>query len=306
MNGPCGVLPIDKPGGMTSHDVVARVRRALSTKRVGHAGTLDPMATGVLVVLVGEATKLEPFLMSADKTYEAELALGAATDTLDVEGAVVGRAPIPEELLAELLRTDAAVAPGPLLRAALDAERARREQVPPAYSAIKVDGQKSYDLARKGAALDLPARAVSVRQLLLDRVTRGDDGAPRLTLRVTTSKGYYVRSLARDLAAQLGTLGHLTALRRLASGGFAVGQAIPLEAARAADLIAMTAALRRSDVPSVTLGSDDVVRIRQGKRVAAPEFEADRVVACLDEAGALVAMARFESGELVVVRGFTA
>ncbi|HTN87108.1 MAG TPA: tRNA pseudouridine(55) synthase TruB, partial [Sorangium sp.] len=158
---PEGVLVIDKPRGPTSHDVVARLRRALGVKRIGHAGTLDPMASGVLVVLVGEATKLAPYLTAQDKRYTARVALGVGTDTLDADGDVTAAAPLPAWLDAELAALAAASGPpgdaalaalAPRIAAALDAERARRAQTPPAYSAIKVAGQRSYALARAGQA----------------------------------------------------------------------------------------------------------------------------------------------------------
>ncbi|MEZ4308272.1 MAG: hypothetical protein R3F14_09535 [Polyangiaceae bacterium] len=141
---PCGVLIADKPRGPTSHDVVAHVRRALRERRVGHAGTLDPMATGVLVVLVGEATKLSPYLTAADKRYVARISFGAATTTLDAEGEVTSQAPVPEELLAELRALgEAALATDGRIAAALDEETARAWQVPPAYSAIQIDGGRA-------------------------------------------------------------------------------------------------------------------------------------------------------------------
>ncbi len=153
-NKPAGVVLIDKPPGMTSHDVVSRMRRRLRTKRVGHAGTLDPMATGLLLVLFGEGTKLEPYLSTADKRYRATVAFGRSTDTFDKEGTTVAEVAPTPALVAELRDLERDLrAPAPLLRAALESELARREQFPPAFSAIKVDGVRSHRLARKGAAL---------------------------------------------------------------------------------------------------------------------------------------------------------
>lgn len=303
MSEPSGVLPVDKPRGPTSHDVVARVRRALGLRRVGHAGTLDPMATGLLLVLVGEATKLEPYLASNAKRYRAELTLGRATDTLDAEGTTLEEAPLDAELAAELDR--AAVTPadlGPRLRAALDAERARREQIPPAFSAIKVAGRKSYDLARAGRAPELAARPITVRALSLIAVR-----PPALELEVEASKGYYVRSLARDLATGLGALGHLSALRRVASGDFSVDEALSLDGlGPGTALVPPRDALARAGVPALALGADEALAVRQGKRLPAPIGVESPTLACVDPDGRLIAIARVEEGALVVARGFTA
>ena len=212
-----GVLIVDKPLKLTSHDVVARARRALGTKRIGHAGTLDPMASGVLVLLAGEATKLAPFLTAHDKRYEAAVTLGAATDTLDAAGSITAEASVPSELLDEIERAIAIAnergplsgadlaEEAPLLRRALEGEQARTEQTPPAYSAIKVGGQRSYDRARSGEAIDLeprPVRVISLRLLPGDIDSGGAAHAarPALNLELEVSKGYYVRSFARAIA----------------------------------------------------------------------------------------------------------
>jgi tRNA pseudouridine55 synthase len=215
-----GVIIVDKPLGPTSHDVVQRIRKTFKTREVGHAGTLDPMATGVLVVAIGEATKLIPYLTAGDKSYDATIRLGVATDTLDAEGKETERAAVPASLD---------------LEAALSIERARTEQIPPAFSAIHANGERAHEKARRGESVDLPPRPVSVRALELVR----HDGDV-LGLRLVVSKGYYVRSLARDLAAALGTVGHLTALRRTRSGAFSLSDVsdtpIPLSLAAARTL----------------------------------------------------------------------
>jgi len=210
-----GLLIIDKPGGMTSHDVVARVRRTLHMKRVGHAGTLDPMATGVLVVGVGKATRLLGHLALGDKDYAATIRLGASTTTDDAEGEVVAEsdAPWSREAL------DLAVAG---LTGAIS-------QVPPAFSAIKVNGQRAYAKARAGEDVELAARTVTVSRFAVTSVDGNDVEAE-----ITCSSGTYIRSLARDIGVALGVGGHLTALRRTRVGPFGVDRAVGLEAFMAA------------------------------------------------------------------------
>jgi tRNA pseudouridine55 synthase len=307
------VLVVDKPSGPTSHDVVARVRRALGTPRVGHAGTLDPMASGVLVVLVGEATKLAPYLTAHEKRYEARVALGRATDTLDADGRVTGEAELPAALSAELERLAAGGA-GPIVESALEGERARTEQVPPAFSAIKVDGERSYARARSGESVELAPRLVAVRLL---RVAGACAPSPpalaHLDLELVVSKGYYVRSLARDLGERLGVLAHLARLRRTASGPFAAERAVQLErppAELAASLVPLAAAAA-AGLPCARLRPGGVERARHGKRLAPADFEApppaesDVPAAWLDEAGRLVAVGVRRGDEYIVERGFT-
>ncbi|MBL8611300.1 MAG: tRNA pseudouridine(55) synthase TruB [Myxococcales bacterium] len=292
-----GVLVIDKPRGPTSHDVVARVRRALKTREVGHAGTLDPMATGVLVVAVGEATKLVPYLTAHDKAYVAELTFGAATDTLDAEGAVTAESPVPADVAAEIARGS-----GPRLDAALAHERARTRQAPPAYSAIKTDGRPAYERARRGEVVELADRDVVVRSIEVV-----GSGPLSLHLQVVVGKGYYVRSLARDLAETLGTLGHLTALRRVRSGPFGEGEAAKLDAPDLAErLLGVERAATRA-LPHVVLAPTAEADARAGRAVALPEGAPAAGVphAWLSEGGALIAVGRREeSGVGRVVRGF--
>jgi len=273
---PEGVLVVDKPGGMTSHDVVARVRRLLGTRRVGHAGTLDPMATGVLVVLVGEATKLGAYLTADDKSYVAKACFGRATDTLDAEGKVTATAEVPAWLAGELrVAGQGSLSGAPRLAEAIAAEIARTSQVPPAYSAIHVDGKRSHDLARAGEAVDLAPREVAVRAI--EVVAAGAPEPPEdpwLTLRVHVAKGYYVRSLARDLGERLGVPAHLTALARTASGAFAIDDAVALDAGAAALRAALipTATAATRALPVGRLTAEGVVRVRQGKRVSPEDF----------------------------------
>jgi tRNA pseudouridine55 synthase len=208
-----GVLLIDKPRGPTSHDVVARLRRTTGERSVGHTGTLDPLATGLLPLVLGRATRLASFLTGGDKTYEATIRLGFATDTDDAEGRQVG------EASAAWPRDDA-------IDRALDEFRGTFEQVPPNHSAKKIGGRKAYDLARRVQAVDLKAVTVTVRSL--ERTTRADD---LVTIRLTTSAGFYVRALARDLGRRLACGGHLAALRRTQSGTFSLTAAIGLDEA---------------------------------------------------------------------------
>ena len=200
-----GVLVCDKPGGMTSHDVVARVRRLAGQRRVGHGGTLDPPATGVLVLALGRATRLLPFLPTEPKRYLAEVAFGAETDTLDATGTVTATA-------------DAAGVGEAGLRAALAGFVGPQLQVPPMVSAIKVGGERLYAKARRGEQVDRVPRPIVISQLGLVGFTAGE--RPRATLEVTCSGGTYVRSLAADLGRALGTLAHLATLRRTAVGRF--------------------------------------------------------------------------------------
>lgn len=266
MGDPSGVLVVDKPQGPTSHDVVRSVRKRLRTREVGHAGTLDPMATGVLVVAVGEATKLVPYLTAADKSYEATVRLGVGTDTLDAEGAVTEELAVPADLSSRL-------------EEALEGERARTEQVPPAYSAIRVAGERAHELARQGRPPELAPRAVVVRSLELLSATPTE-----LRLRMTVGKGYFVRSLARDLAARIGTAGHLTSLRRTASGAFTLAHA-------SEELMTIERAAALA-LPSSALTPAGVVAAFHGKLVPASEISAlhDGPSAWFDEAGRLVAV----------------
>jgi tRNA pseudouridine55 synthase len=234
-----GLIVVDKPGGMTSHDVVARIRRLARTRRVGHGGTLDPMATGVLVIGVGRATRLLTYVIGAGKSYAATIRLGQSTVTDDAEGEVVGAAPAGEV-------TDAAV------RAGLAAMTGEIDQVPSAVSAIKIDGQRAYKRVRDGETVALAARRVTVSRLEPLAVRRESvDGMAVLDVDVLVdcSSGTYIRALARDLGAGLGVGGHLTALRRTAVGGFTLAEALTLPALeeRAPDVVNLSveAAARR-------------------------------------------------------------
>ncbi len=298
-----GLLVVDKPRGASSHDVVRWGRRAFGTKSVGHAGTLDPMATGVLLLLVGEATKLSPFLTLADKRYVADVALGAETDSLDADGAVVGTAPVPEGI-------DAA-----RVRVALEPMRGEVDQEAPAVSAIKVGGRALHERVRRGEDVRGPVRRVVLHEANVLAV----EGAS-IRLEIHCGKGYYVRSLARDLARALGTMGHLTALRRTASGRFDLERAVPGEALREARDDAARARLARAvvDLPEACDGmllaqltETGAAHARHGRRVPYEEAglpdapDPDVHVAMLAPSGELLAVGRAEEpGALRVVRGF--
>ncbi len=296
-----GVLVVDKPEGWTSHDVVGRARKLLGTRRIGHAGTLDPMATGVLVLLVGEATKLGPYLTADDKCYDARVSFGVATDTLDREGAPIARAEPPawlREELAAIARGEAATR----IEAALEQERARTLQKPPAWSAIKVDGRRSYARARAGEEVDLEERSVAVRSLLA-RSAAPEAEAPSLDLSLSVSKGYYVRSLARDLGNALGVPAHLSLLRRTRSGSFSLDVAILLEQGAHALESALVPLVRAASLalPLARLTNEGALKARQGKRLHASDFEelasSAGPAAWLSAEGALVAIGTSEIEE---------
>ncbi|GAA0409126.1 tRNA pseudouridine(55) synthase TruB [Micromonospora gifhornensis] len=207
---------VDKPGGMTSHDVVARLRRLARTRRVGHGGTLDPMATGVLVIGVGRATRLLTYVIGADKTYAATIRLGQSTVTDDAEGDVISTAPAGGV-------TDEAI------RAALAALTGEIDQVPSAVSAIKINGQRAYKRVRDGESVDLPARRVTVSRLDVLAIRRDQPDLVDVDVEVACSTGTYIRAIARDAGLALQVGGHLTALRRTAVGGFTLAEAATLD-----------------------------------------------------------------------------
>lgn len=215
-----GVLVIDKPGGMTSHDVVARLRRSTGERRIGHAGTLDPLATGVLLVLVGSATRLERYLSGHDKSYRARIVFGAETDTLDSDGEVVSVSEVP----APVLDLQSA-------RELLAGFRGRQSQVPPSYSAIKRDGVPAHRLARAGVEVVMEPREIDVYEAALQGI---EPEAAAWDVVFSVSKGTYVRSLARDIGRAAGSAAHLTALRRTSVGTLLIEQAVSLDDACAA------------------------------------------------------------------------
>lgn len=207
-----GLLLIDKPRGLTSHDVVSRVRRICKMRKVGHAGTLDPLATGVLPVAVGQGTKALQFLLIAEKSYRATIRLGISTDTLDSEGQVVATSQLPEDCAERLKQV-------------LPAFRGSIQQVPPMYSALKKDGVPLYKLARQGQTIEREPRTVEITRLEVLSID-----LPDVVIEVDCSKGTYIRTLAQDIGDALGCGAHITELRRLSSGPFTIDECVTLEA----------------------------------------------------------------------------
>ena len=305
-----GWIILDKPVGLGSTQAVSAVKRALRTGgygkfKVGHGGTLDPLASGVLPIAVGEATKLAGRLLDSDKIYSFTIRFGEETATLDLEGEVVATSdhrPNLDQVEAILLDFTGAI-----------------EQVPPAYSALKVDGERAYDLARSGAEVVLQSRAVTIHSLRAfassreqnDLARRREDAKRKLesvTLTAHVSKGTYIRSLARDIARALGTVGHVTMLRRDKAGPFALDQAISLDildaAAKGHALEQLLLPLRAGldDIPAFSLTPDQAGLLRQGRQlvgIAAPDGQC---FAMLDDVP--VALAEVQAGMLRVVRGF--
>lgn len=210
-----GVLLVDKPTEHTSHDVVARLRRKLNMKRIGHAGTLDPMATGLLIMLIGKATRISQYLISLDKEYEGTITLGQTTDSQDADGEVMETRPVPPLTEADV-------------RAAMATFLGDQYQTPPMYSAIKIDGVPLYKSARKGEEVEREPRFIRVMSFDLTRFA-----LPQLDFRLRSSKGTYVRTIAHDLGQKLGCGAHLSALRRTATDRFNISQALTLDAIEA-------------------------------------------------------------------------
>ncbi len=290
MSANSGLVIVDKPGGMTSHDVVARVRRLAGTKKVGHAGTLDPMATGVLVVGVEKATRLLGYLTLTEKEYAATIRLGQSTSTDDAEGEITGTASA-ADVSAETLNKAVAGLLGEI------------RQVPPAVSAIKVGGQRAYKLTRAGAAPELQARPVTVYQFEVTAVRRA--GAQLdIDATVRCSSGTYIRALARDLGAALGTGGHLTRLRRTKVGGYGVEDARTLEQlADRFDVLPLAQAASAA-FPRRNLSADEARRLANGGRLAVAastdqQASTDRQspTAAYAPDGTLIALVTEESGQ---------
>ena len=253
MTAESGLVVVDKAGGMTSHDVVAKVRRLAGTRKVGHAGTLDPMATGVLVLGVNRATRLLGHLMLTEKAYAATIRLGVATTTDDAEGEVVSTA-------------DAAGLDEAAVHAALRAFVGDIEQVPTAVSAIKVDGKRAYQRVRDGEDVELPARPVTVHELVPGPL-RTAEGVVELDVTLRCSSGTYVRAIARDLGAALGVGGHLTALRRTAVGAFDLVVAHTLEELGERFTLLPIAEAARGSFPSHDLDAERARDVRYGRRL---------------------------------------
>ncbi|MFO7180115.1 MAG: tRNA pseudouridine(55) synthase TruB [Pseudomonadota bacterium] len=287
-----GVLVVDKPGGMTSHDVVARARRLFGTRAVGHAGTLDPMATGVLVLLFGEACKLSAYLTGQDKTYSAGVRFGSATDSLDADGRVTEERTLPAGWLAR-----------ETLDRALAVERARTLQVPPAVSAISEGGRRAYQRVRAGETVELAPRPVRVARLeLLEWSDAGVD------VELEVSKGYYVRAFARDLGATLGVPAHLGRLRRLTSGAFSLRDASPWPPPEPLPPLLPLAQAALRALPPTRLSRTATAKARRGQTLTSDEVEStagpNEISCWISPEGELVALGmRTEAGVYRVVRG---
>ncbi|PKI91913.1 tRNA pseudouridine(55) synthase TruB [Actinomycetales bacterium SN12] len=272
-----GILLVDKPGGLTSHDVVARTRRAFGTRKVGHAGTLDPMATGLLVIGIEGATRLLTYVVGADKTYTATIRLGMRTTTDDAEGEPVATA----EAAAVEAITDDGIAEG------IAALTGPISQVPSSVSAIKVDGRRAYDRVRAGEEVELAARQVTVSRFdVLE--TRRAGGFIDLDVVVDCSSGTYIRALARDLGAALGIGGHLTALRRTRVGGFEIAGAVGIDELDSARMLTPAETAART-MPVLPVTAEEATDLRHGKRL---HGQASRLtgseVAAIDPDGQLI------------------
>jgi len=250
-----GWIVLDKPEGITSTDAVSAVRRAFNANKAGHSGTLDPLASGILPIALGEATKTVPFLMEAEKSYRFTICWGVSTETQDREGKPTAHSdarPTPEAVSAALTPFIGEI-----------------EQTPPAYSAVKVDGERAYDLARAGETVELAARKVTLYQAALEETPDSDHSV----ITVRCGKGFYIRALVRDLAASLGAEAHVSALRRLSVGAFCEANAIGLDALR--DLGHKGAASERllpvetalADIPALAINGEDAFRLKQGRPI---------------------------------------
>jgi tRNA pseudouridine55 synthase len=282
-----GILLVDKPAGMTSHDVVARTRRALGTRKVGHAGTLDPMATGLLVIGVEGATRLLTYIVGAGKTYEATIRLGQSTTTDDADGEIaqVATASAWETVTPERIREGVSALTG------------RISQVPSSVSAIKVDGRRAYDRVRAGEDVVLAAREVTVSRFDV-RARRDGDGVVDLDVVVDCSSGTYIRSLARDLGAALGVGGHLTALRRTQVGEFSVRDAVTVDDLASAQLTSPAVAASRV-MPVLHVTAEDARDLRHGKRLTGQASRIpEGVAAAIDPDGLLVGVVEKRGADL--------
>lgn len=274
-----GFLVVDKPGGITSNQIVGEVKRATGIKKVGHAGTLDPMATGVLVLAVGKVTRLIKYLQDQPKEYVATALFGVETDTLDADGAVLSREP---------MDIDDADVVGIVPRFT-----GKISQVPPMVSALKKDGQRLYELARAGEVVERDARQVEIHELEILSV--GSPPYPEVEFRVVCGKGTYVRSLAQDMASALGGSAHLTSLRRTRIGSLRASQGVTIEDMHNWEAYFLTPAEAMADLSAVTVDPENAQGVRNGVRfVGGPILEGPEgePYGVLDESGELLAVYR--------------
>lgn len=283
-----GIVIVDKPQDWTSQDVTARLRRVFNTRRIGHGGTLDPMATGVLPVFVGRATRGVEFFEHAEKTYETVLRLGLTTDTEDITGTMLTEAPVSV--------TDEQV------EAALAVFRGQIMQIPPMYSALKVNGQKLCDLARKGKTVERQPRPITIHELTLLERTENT-----LRLRVRCSKGTYIRTLCKDIGEQLGCGGCMESLRRISAGEYTIDEAVPLQ--ELLDTDQPEKYLRDVDTmfrnyPAVTLTANQEKRCRNGNPFSVKLAEGS--YRAYSQTGEFLMLAKVEDGIMVTVKSFFA
>ena len=283
-----GIVIVDKPQDWTSQDVTARLRRVFNTRRIGHGGTLDPMATGVLPVFVGRATRGVEFFEHAEKTYETVLRLGLTTDTEDITGTMLTEAPV--SVIDEQVE------------AALAAFRGQIMQIPPMYSALKVNGQKLCDLARKGKTVERQPRPITIHELALLERTENT-----LRLRVRCSKGTYIRTLCKDIGEQLGCGGCMESLRRVSAGEYTIDEAVPLQ--ELLDTDQPEKYLRDVDTmfrnyPAVTLTANQEKRCRNGNPFSVKLAEGS--YRAYSQTGEFLMLAKVEDGIMVTVKSFFA
>ena len=290
-----GWLIVDKPEGIGSTDVVNITRRLLDAKKNGHAGTLDPFASGVLPIAFGEATKLLPFVTGGDKEYEFVVKFGAMTDTLDLTGKIVktgGYLPLESEIKEVLPQFFGEI-----------------KQTPPLYSALKINGQRAYDLARRGETAEMPERIVKIHDLCF--LGMSNESAARI--RVKCSKGTYVRTLGADIAAKLGTFGYLTALRRIKCGNFSIEDTIFLENLKNIEYVEERRKYLRPlltclcDITVIAVGGEDAAKLKLGQSISPRHYNVAEHIGCEAAAtlnGQLAAMVRIEEGRILPIRVF--
>jgi tRNA pseudouridine55 synthase len=276
-----GILVIDKPSGITSHDVVSRVRRVTGEKSVGHLGTLDPMATGVLPLMLGKYTRLAQFFSTAEKTYSGHIRFGFATDTYDAEGQPVGPAVAPS-LTLEQIRLAAAPFDGEV------------EQMPPAYSAKKINGQPAYKLAREGKPVELKPKTIQISGFKIEELD-GDSAS----FEITVSAGGYIRSIAHELGQSLGCGAHLSSLRRTRAGVFTLAQAQSLESLTAdPEAVMIHPRNLLPEMPSVSVDANTLGRLRNGAQINLSDFSDAELVKVFVSQRNLTAIARRVAGTL--------
>ena len=301
VDAPNGILLVDKPQGLTSHDVVARTRKKADTRKVGHAGTLDPMATGLLILGLGSSTRLLTYIVGLDKEYVATIRLGISTTTDDADGESLGSAPE-----AQVQRvTESAI------HEAIVTLTGEIEQVPSSVSAIKVDGRRAYALVRAGQEVQLKARAVTVSEFEVLTVAHSrdaqGDAVIDVDVRVVCSSGTYIRALARDLGFKLGVGGHLTVLRRTRIGGFHVTDALRIEDVASPPKLLGPAEVARRVFPAVDLGLEHAVDLSHGKKIVlADQPDSKHPIAAIGPEDRLVGLITVKAGVSRVILNFPA